>query len=689
MKATSYLFLLVLFISISPCAVHVSAQVAADKSYSDSLTNLLQQAPTLQARIPILKKLTNLYWQQKEEPHYIEELIKMATQADSFNTVYDGMAGLCRYYYNEEMDDSLNYWKNQLDSISLVRSESPNALYAASNLLCKNYLNKKNYELAMDEAFRMLGRAKKEQQVYGMLRANQSLGLIYQTINRDDDAMVAFREGLIWLDKGSVTPSFELQYLSEISLSALRMNLLDETDSLLERYADVFDNLNRDFESRGLIFPVQWHTWQIPSFYASLYTRQGELDKAHFYLDKATAYAEKSDDEEMKYLYYRAQVLYYQKVGEYEVALQALDKALKVSIEPDLLKTKVDLLRAVGRDKEAIVVYDDLLSMNSATRKEAFDRQIHQLRLLNDLNDQENKSRDLNYQREQLKVKQQQLVGVLFLLITLLVLLYILFRYYRRTRRLKNDLLSEKNSLVESEQKLRIAKEEAEEANRKKTAFIANISHEVRTPLNAIVGFSELLADGVYEVDEKKEFASTINNNSELLMNLVNDVLDLSRLESGTVHFSCKPCEIISFCKEAVREVEHRLNPDAWITFTSSLDSYTMETDPFRIHQLLIKILLNAVKFTKKGEINLTVEIEEAMQELCFIVTDTGCGIPVENHNRIFERFEKLDDFVQGTGLGLPICQMIANKLGGSISVDPTYTKGARFIFIHPIKSIL
>lgn len=164
---------------------------------------------------------------------------------------------------------------------------------------------------------------------------------------------------------------------------------------------------------------------------------------------------------------------------------------------------------------------------------EAFDRQIEQLRILNDLNDLEKQDRELKLRSEQEVLKQRQIAVSIGLLLVLTGLLYILWRIYMHTKRLKNELLQEKDSLIASEKQLRVVAKEAEAANKKKSAFIASISHEIRTPLNAIVGFSELLAISEYSEEEKIEFAGEVNHSSELLLNLVNDVLDLSRLESG------------------------------------------------------------------------------------------------------------------------------------------------------------
>lgn len=368
--------------------------------------------------------------------------------------------------------------------------------------------------------------------------------------------------------------------------------------------------------------------------------------------------------------------------------MSAVNLALKINRDLDKLEMKKAVLQSSGQLREAIAIYEEIINKTEMINTEAFDRQIEQLRILNDLNDLEKQDRELKLRSEQEVLKQRQIAVSIGLLLVLTGLLYILWRIYMHTKRLKNELLQEKDSLIASEKQLRVVAKEAEAANKKKSAFIASISHEIRTPLNAIVGFSELLAISEYSEEEKIEFAGEVNHSSELLLNLVNDVLDLSRLESGKIKFSVKPNDLVSCCQKVLDSIRHRVKPGVRLTFTSSPESYTLKTDALRLQQLLTNLLSNAAKFTSEGEINLSFAVDESKGEVRFFVTDTGCGIPEDKCKKIFERFEKLDDFVQGTGLGLSVCQIISEQLKGSLSVDVSYKGGARFVFIHPTNLI-
>ena len=251
--------------------------------------------------------------------------------------------------------------------------------------------------------------------------------------------------------------------------------------------------------------------------------------------------------------------------------------------------------------------------------------------------------------------------------------------YYFRTKRLKDELLK-------SEKDLRVAKDRAEESNRLKSAFLANMSHEIRTPLNSIVGFSDVLAMGGSTEDEQQSYYQIIKTNSDLLLRLINDILDLSRLEANRVTLTWEECDVVQLCSQVVASVSFsRQSSDNQFLFSTSFETFRMVTDVQRMQQVIINLLSNADKFTKRGKITLDFSVNEEKQMAIFSVTDTGCGIPKEKQGLVFERFEKLNEYAQGTGLGLSICKLIVHKWRGSIWIDPDYTGGARFVFSHPL----
>ena len=266
------------------------------------------------------------------------------------------------------------------------------------------------------------------------------------------------------------------------------------------------------------------------------------------------------------------------------------------------------------------------------------------------------------------------------ILVVLSAGLFVSLYFYYHTKKLKDEL-------QESESALRDAKDRAEESSRLKSAFLANMSHEIRTPLNAIVGFSDVLAVEGSTEEERQSYFQIIKANSDLLLRLINDILDLSRLEANRVTLTWEECDIVQLCRQVVASVSFsRQSSDNQFLFTTSFETYRMETDIQRMQQVIINLLSNADKFTKKGKITLDFSVDEKTGMAVFSVTDTGCGIPKEKQKLVFERFEKLNEYAQGTGLGLSICKLIVSKWKGAIWIDPDYTGGARFVFSHPLK---
>lgn len=226
------------------------------------------------------------------------------------------------------------------------------------------------------------------------------------------------------------------------------------------------------------------------------------------------------------------------------------------------------------------------------------------------------------------------------------------------------------------------ARERAEEADRMKSAFLANMSHEIRTPLNAIVGFSELIAEGEIPEKEKTEFLQIIRTNSDLLLKLIGDILDLARIESGKSVFVYQNVHLVTLLDEVKRVHQLKINPQVEFEVVYPSAGLWLKTDPDRVKQILYNFLSNAIKNTPEGRI--TLGAEEKGGKLCFFVSDTGRGIPRDKLKVIFERFEKVNSFVQGTGLGLFICTTLAKRLGGNLEVESTLGEGSTFSFNLP-----
>ena len=235
------------------------------------------------------------------------------------------------------------------------------------------------------------------------------------------------------------------------------------------------------------------------------------------------------------------------------------------------------------------------------------------------------------------------------------------------------------------EEELRVAKEKAENLDRLKSAFLANMSHEIRTPLNAIVGFASLLI----ESDDKKErqdYVDIMQENTELLLQLISDILDLSKIEAGTLDFTMDHLDIKSFCEDIMRNYDIKEDKPVPVLLAPDLPEYYIYTDKKRLMQVITNFINNALKFTNEGQIILEYRHKAESNEIEFAVTDTGMGIAPDKVDQVFDRFVKLNSFSKGTGLGLSICRSIIEHLGGTIGAESEIGVGSRFWFTHPLR---
>ena len=369
----------------------------------------------------------------------------------------------------------------------------------------------------------------------------------------------------------------------------------------------------------------------------------------------------------IEYLY----ACYYTESKEYAKALNIFDTILSHTQTAGsyksllILQERAQLLALMGKNEEACQAYESLNTLKDSLDTTNYIRQINALHALYQID--KNELDNLN--------RQKTILYWSWLMISCIVILIILF------------IISIKRSnkkLQQSQQELEIARKQEENSIRAKSLFLSNMSHEIRTPLNALSGFSSILTEETIDNETRQQCSDIILQNSELLLKLINDVIDLSNLEVGKMAFNYEQCDAVAICRNVIDMVEKIKQTNAEVRFSSILQSLQLTTDNARLQQLLINLLINATKFTPQGTI--TLELEKQTEDTAlFSVTDTGCGIPKDHQNKIFNRFEKLDENAQGTGLGLSICQLIIEQLGGKIWIDPDYNQGARFLFTHPI----
>lgn len=280
----------------------------------------------------------------------------------------------------------------------------------------------------------------------------------------------------------------------------------------------------------------------------------------------------------------------------------------------------------------------------------------------------------LAYEKTQLEIANKRILLFCFAGLFFLVsgICFYLFYNLRKERQMKN--------------KLHLLKERSEESEKMKTAFINSMCHEIRTPLNAILGFSDLILDDEVDLEARKTFPGLIRQNGILLTSLIQDVLEVSNLDVSEEKLLCEPTDLTAICRQEIDRIKELGKPSIQYTLDIPEEKVIISTHAKYLSRVIEHLLSNANKFTQKGSIILSFRISPKGQTLFLSVTDTGCGIPPEKYELVFQRFSKLDTFTQGNGLGLYLCRLIVKRLNGEIQIDPTYTGGTRFLIRMPLK---
>jgi signal transduction histidine kinase len=390
---------------------------------------------------------------------------------------------------------------------------------------------------------------------------------------------------------------------------------------------------------------------------------------------------------------------YYIAIKQYDKAapyIHAILQSHSPSYYEECLKYHIETSKYFGNKDhliDATLEYNKLLEAKN--RKELADKS-KELQIVYNVDNLTQQVTDLELQKKQEEIASSRRLMHIYLFSLIVVALFSAFiswLWYRSNKLTKSLKVSEKRlqnkqkDLQDMLEKLAKARNDAEMANRMKTMFIQNMNHEIRTPLNAIVGFSQLLADenSGLTAEEKRNYSMLVNDNSDLLVTLVSDVLDIARMESGEMSYNITECSANNICNEAIENVKYRVQPGVRMYFDKPEADYLLKTDGQRVIQVLINYLTNACKYTREGEVKLSYSVNPSAKVIEFAVTDTGIGISADKAEVIFQRFEKLDPFVQGTGLGLHICKLISNALNGQVKLDTTYHGGSRFLFILPL----
>lgn len=567
--------------------------------------------------------------------------------------------------------DSVIAWSEQL--LPILQSNEDRTTYFLLQLQLANaYTLRGDISLATNRAQLMYEEAKATDYQFGMVVANQAIGDAYNTIaNMGDKALESYQDALTELSNISDQHPYRAQLLLKMSNVLQRKGRLEEAEKILEELEKILYQ-EPDYPT-DFFFCIEKTNFAISHGHLS----QDYLDEANIWLHKMDSIYQLHPEKFYRFHLDYTTAAYYRAMGNWDKQYwkQALDIYSKLQAEYSGNKRstyyrwtsleKIYLCKIQGMAMEACRIYQELYPPIDTLASQSYIRQINTIKAKYQVDKAETASNN-----EYNKIITSILVGTMAL-VTLFVLLAILLKRQREKVKL-------------STQKLATSRINAENAMRAKSVFLSNMSHEIRTPLNALSGFSSLLTEEGLDDETRRQCNEVIQQNSELLLKLINDVIDLSSLEFGKLQFCIAQHDAVSICRNVIDTVNKVKQTQAELTFTTELEEMPIETDDSRLQQVLINLLINATKFTPQGSIVLKLE-KETDDTVLFTVTDTGCGIPKDRQTNIFQRFEKLNENVQGSGLGLSICQLIIEHIGGQIWIDSEYTEGSRFCFTHPI----
>ena len=567
--------------------------------------------------------------------------------------------------------DSVIAWSEQL--LPTQQSNEDRTTYFLLQLQLANaYTLRGDISLATNRAQLMYEEAKATDYQFGMVVANQAIGDAYNTIaNMGDKALESYQDALTELSNISDQHPYRAQLLLKMSNVLQRKGRLEEAEKILEELEKILYQ-EPDYPT-DFFFCIEKTNFAISHGHLS----QDYLDEANIWLHKMDSIYQLHPEKFYRFHLDYTTAAYYRAMGNWDKQYwkQALDIYSKLQAEYSGNKRstyyrwtsleKIYLCKIQGMAMEACRIYQELYPPIDTLASQSYIRQINTIKAKYQVDKAETASNN-----EYNKIITSILVGTMAL-VTLFVLLAILLKRQREKVKL-------------STQKLATSRINAENAMRAKSVFLSNMSHEIRTPLNALSGFSSLLTEEGLDDETRRQCNEVIQQNSELLLKLINDVIDLSSLEFGKLQFCIAQHDAVSTCRNVIDTVNKVKQTQAELTFTTELEEMPIETDDSRLQQVLINLLINATKFTPQGSIVLKLE-KETDDTVLFTVTDTGCGIPKDKQANIFQRFEKLNENAQGSGLGLSICQLIIEHIGGQIWIDSEYAEGSRFCFTHPI----
>lgn len=661
-----YVFLLFVFFGFLP--------LGAKETSKDSLLRVLSNTEDIRKQVDIYRNLADLSYRQPKEIFYLKQLAEVADKSGNKRMEVDALGDLADCYIEAIKLDSAKYYKDRIANFKGDKQVKGWLGYLELKLFDQELTKEDQPDVINEKLKKSTNIYSNSDDVYAKIEEAYIIASGLYAQRKIKDALPFYDSASDLAEKLPLQEGFNLRFYilknreraySVDSLSVEGIQKVKEYSKLLDAYYQKYIRKNRPF------FPIE--SMQLFNYVAILgnydYLTADERDS---YMQKVERIGKKLTNPKDLYYGFLAQINYYTSKKDYDKVLGCTDSLLKYAEIvlphkiPSLYNVKSQIYETVKDYPEALrylkMYYAEQDSLTTVKSME----QLSQLQVRYDLH-------QLNYEKSQLEVRNKRIM-LIFLYVILFVSVVVSLILYRNLKKEKAMKLV-MNQL----------KDKAEESEKMKTAFISSVCHEIRTPLNAIVGFSDLLFENSIDEETRKMFPGEIQRNTTQLTGLINSMLEVSSLDVSDEKLPCEPVDLVSLCH---REMEILMrNAKSGIQYRIDIpdESLIISTNERYLALVLENLLGNANKFSDNGEVILCYQVDRDKGKLYISVTDTGCGIPLEKQEEVFERFTKLDSFKPGNGLGLYLCRLIIRRLSGDIKIDQTYSNGVRVLITLPL----
>lgn len=672
-----------------------SLATEGNTAVKDSLSEALPSASSPLQKLEIMTNLMDLS-RQEEQVEYAKQLYWLALEEDEDYYKEAALTEILRFYVNTDAKDSAKVYLAEAERELKGKARDFLVTYMKTIMDVRVvYYTKGEDRMKLIEKYKLRLETEKDMPVLDKISNYYLLGMANSNRVDPKNQDAIYKEVCYYMNNLiELSDNIPLRYSYLFRLNTLNiLSLMEATPenrvkaslrylNMQKEYADTKEMKKRPYTSKRHLLNA----------YSTLTTAAETVGKDmatyyfNYFIDLNRKYPEDAAFS-AEYDRYFTSLNYYKSIRDFQKAADYNDSVIYYFRHGDFqfdltenivltLKDKIDCLDSLHRYKDAYEAYKEYSVLLDSARTRSMENKVEDLEIKKYVD-------ELVVEKKALEIDLQKSRSQLYLFLALLILsicfgIFIFFRL--------GKIKSLYKELQESNRLVIIASEKAQESERMKNAFIKNMCHEVRTPLNAINGFAELITSDGISPEEKKEFSKIIYTNCHNITSMMNDVLVIAQLDSSNEVLPLEPVHISLLCHHEMNKLKKlQQKPDIHYQVEGDKSNDLIYSDPNHFGIIISHLLNNANKFTNQGSITLSYQPEEEGRIMCICVTDTGCGIPADKSEWIFERFTKNDDFIPGSGLGLYLCRLITQRLNGSLKLDTCYTGGARFILRLPI----